>query len=60
MVNPNKESKDEIILVHLIIKSKHESEKEGEREIKKKTSIKWESTQEWEGWVKRDSSKHKP
>ena len=40
MVNPNKESKDEIVLVHSIIKRKHESEKEGEREKKKKTSIK--------------------
>ena len=59
MVNPNKESKDEIVLVHSIIKSKHESEKESERD-KKKTLIKWESTQEWEGWVMRDSSKHKP
>ena len=34
MVNPNKESKDEIVLVHSIIKSKHESEKKGERKIK--------------------------
>ena len=36
MVNPNKESKDEIVLVHSIIKRKHESEKAGEREKKKK------------------------
>jgi len=39
LVNPNKESKDEIVLVHSIIKSKHESEKESERD-KKKTLIK--------------------
>ena len=26
---------------------------------KKKTSIKWESTQEWEEWMMRDSMKHK-
>ena len=31
LVNPNKESKDEIVLVHSIIKSKHKNEKEGER-----------------------------
>ena len=36
MVNPNKESKEEIVLVHSIIKRKHESEKEGEREKKKR------------------------
>jgi len=31
LVNPNKESKDKIVLVHSIIKCKHESEKEAER-----------------------------
>ena len=40
MVNPNKESKDEIVLVHKIIKIKHESEKEGEREIKNFDQVK--------------------
>ena len=30
-----------------------------DREKKKKTSIKWNSTQEWEGWVMRGSLKHK-
>ena len=36
MVNPNKKSKYEIVLIHLIIKSKHENENEGEKEKKKK------------------------
>ena len=36
MVNPNKESKEEIVLFNSIIKRKHESQKEGEREKKKK------------------------
>ena len=35
LINPNKESKYEIVLVHLIIKRKHESEKEVEREKKR-------------------------
>ena len=39
MVNPNKESKDKIVLIYSIIKSKHESEKgarDKEKEKKKK------------------------
>ena len=38
MVNPNKESKDKIVLIYSIIKSKHESEKgatDKEKEKKK-------------------------
>ena len=49
MVNPNKESKEEIVLVHSIIKRKHESEKEGEREKKKKRLRSSESLQGQEG-----------
>ena len=49
MVNPNKESKDEIVLVHSIIKRKHESEKAGEREKKKKRLRSSESLQGQEG-----------
>ena len=39
---------------------KRERDKEKERKKKKKKiSIKWEKKQEWEGWMTRDSLKHK-
>ena len=60
MISPNKESKDNIVLVHSIIKSKHQRDEEGEKKKKKKTSINWKSTQEWQGWAIRVSLKHEP